>query len=352
MAVVDGVPGAPRPNVGSSGLHNLVIASNGRVAYLGYAGSGAHPGEPSKEPLFVGNQEVSPETRSFATISPATGTQIGVSVIFSPDGKRFAYARPVPGGIAAIIDGKQGLAYDAIGVMEFSPDSRRAFFVGIKNTIDNFVVIDGQEMPGQHTVKDFVFSENGGRFGYEGYGQLGFTMVVDGKPSGRLLNVIDNSLAFSADGKRSVYAACTQYSHCQVVEDDKATNVPGLYVFQTRMPPHIVFPPVLFSPDGSRLLYAYPSPAGTAIVINGQEMVHGTTFTYHCFSADSRHFATAMWTGKGYSVFVDGKMGPTYDDLVEANANEKLFRFADVHTLRFLGVKGGQVYRVTVDLGN
>ena len=352
VAVVDGVPGTPRPNVGSSGLHNLVIASNGRVAYLGYAGSGAHASEPSREPLFVGNQEVSPETRPFATISPATRTQIGVKVVLSPDGKRFAYAKPVPGGIAAIIDGKQSLAYDAIGVMEFSPDSRRAFFVGVKNTIDNFVVIDGQEMPGQHTVKDFVFSQNGSRFGYEGYGQLGFTMVVDGKPSGKFLNVIDNSLAFSEDGKRSVYAACAQLSHCQVVEDGKTTNVPGLYPYMTRMPPHIVFSPVLFSPDGTRLVFGYPGPNGTSIVINGQETVHGTNFSYHCFSPDSKHFAIAMWTSKGYSVFVDGKVGPAYDDLVEANANENLFRFVDAHTLRFLGVKGGQVYRVTVDLGN
>jgi hypothetical protein len=346
VAAIDGVPGTPRPNVGSSGLHNLVIASNGRVAYLGYTAG------LSKEALFVGDQQVSDQTSAFTVNPEANVPQRSDKVVFSPDGKKFAYAKPVPGGIAAIIDGKQSQAYDAIGVIGFSPDSRRAFFVGVKNTIDNFVVIDGQEMPGQHIAKNFVFSQNGSRFGYEGYdGQLGFTMVIDGKPSGRFLNLIDNSLAFSADGKRSVYAACAQYSHCQVVEDGKTTEVPGLYPYMTRMSPHIVFPPVLFSPDGTRLVYGYPGSNGTSIVINGQETVHGTNFTYHCFSPDSKHFAIAMWTSKGYSVFVDGKVGPSYDDLVEANANENLFRFVDAHTLRFLGVKGGQVYRVTVDLG-
>jgi hypothetical protein len=79
--------------------------------------------------------------------------------------------------------------------------------------------------------------------------------------------------------------------------------------------------------------------------------MHGTSFTYRCLSPDSQHFATASWNGKGYSIFVDGKVGPTYEDLVETNANPNLFRFEDAHTLRFLGIRDGQVYRVTVDLG-
>jgi hypothetical protein len=39
----------------------------------------------------------------------------------------------VPGGVAAVIDGKESIAYDGIGQMHFSPDSRRAYFVGMKS---------------------------------------------------------------------------------------------------------------------------------------------------------------------------------------------------------------------------
>jgi hypothetical protein len=79
VVVVDGVPGTPRPNVAGNGLHNLVIASNGRVAYLGYTGTGpAGSNGPFKQPLFVGDQQVSPETSPFA----------GGYVVFSPDEKK------------------------------------------------------------------------------------------------------------------------------------------------------------------------------------------------------------------------------------------------------------------------
>jgi WD40 repeat protein len=349
VVVADGVPGTPRPG-GGLGIHGLVIASNGRVAYLGYTLNRNH--DPSSESLFVGDQQISPVTSPITSTFKTGAARSDVKVVFSPDGKKFAYAKPVPGGIAAVIDGKQSIAYDGIGLIQFSPDSRRAFFVGNKNVIGNFVVIDGQEMSGQNLVKNFVFSQDGSRFGYEAYdGQLGFSMVVDGKQSGRFWNLIEKSLSFSSDGKHSVYAACTQYGKCQVIEDGTTTNVSGLYTFQTRMPTRIVFPPFFFSPDNTRLAYAYPKSDGTVIVINGQEIARGTYFTYHCFSPDSKHFAVGTWTGKGYGVLVDGKVGPTYDDIVEADANANIFRFEDAHTLRFLGVKGGSVYRVTVDLG-
>lgn len=349
VVVADGVPGNPHPG-GGLGIHGLVIASNGRVAYLGYT---IKPGarDPSSESLFVGDQQVSPETSPFTGTFRTGVAQPSVKVVFSPDGKKFAYARPVPGGIAAIIDGKQSIAYDGIGLIQFSPDSRRAIFVGLKNVTGNFVVIDGQEMPAQNVVKNFVFSQDGSRFGYEAYSaQNGFSVVVDGKPSGRLFNVIENSLAFSADGKHSVYAGCTQYSKCQVVEDGTGTDVPGLSDFQTRMPPRLIFSPVLLSPDGTRLAYAYPkSGAPNAVVINGQDVAHAGGFSFRSFSPDSKHFATIGTTGKGFFVFADGKVGPPYDDMLEANPN--VMHFEDSHTLQFLGVKGGSVYRVTMDLG-
>src|SRR5258706_5981547 len=216
--------------------------------------------------------------------------------IFSPDGNKFAYVKRVPGGLAAVIDGKQSIAYDSIGVIEFSPDSRRAFFIGLKNVIGNFLVIDGQEMPAANTLKNFVFSQDGSRFGYESYSaQSGFTMMIDGKPSQKFQSVIEHSLAFSADGKHSAYGACTNYSKCLLVQDGMPTDITGLtdfFTFSRLGLQRISLTPVLFSPDGTRLAYSHTlAGAGTAVFVNGQDVGHAGGFSFRVFSPDSKHFA-------------------------------------------------------------
>lgn len=99
----------------------------------------------------------------------------------------------MPGGAAAVIDGKVGRAYDTIGVMQFSPDSKHDFYVG--NRTLAFVVVDGQEMDGQGTVRNFVYSNQGGRLGYEAYSaQTGFHVVLDRKESPVFHEILVNAL--------------------------------------------------------------------------------------------------------------------------------------------------------------
>jgi len=353
MVVTDGVPGPVRMQV-ANGLTYLTIASNGRVAYLAYKGSGPNGhSDPIKQVLYVDEKEVSPEVSAFAVVDPTGRSTILVGyMLFSPDGKRFAYAKPVPGGIAAVIDGKVGRAYDTIGVLQFSPDSKHDFYVG--NRTLSFMVVDGQELPGTGTVKNFVYSKEGGRLGYEAYSpQTGFHVVVDGKDSPNFHEIVANSLIFSPDGKHSAYSACTNYSQCQVIVDGVGTNVSSLVPFTTRARPPIDFPPIFFSDDGTRMVYAWPKPdgvSGNVVIINGQEIMHGHgLFEFPSFSPDSKRFATMTWNGHTYALSVDGKAGPTYEDFLEVNRN--VARFMDSHTYRFLGVKGGLVYRVVVDLG-
>ncbi len=140
----------------------------------------------------------------------------------------------------------------------------------------------------------------------------------------------------------------------QFVRDGVATNVPSLVSFTTRTgPPHIDFPPLIFSGDGTRLLWGWPKSDGVSkdvISIDGQEIMHGySMYEFPEFSPDSKHFATMIRNANKYTVAVDGKIGPGYDDFLEVNPN--VARFLDSHTFRFLGVKNGSVYRVTVNLG-
>jgi hypothetical protein len=126
-----------------------------------------------------------------------------------------------------------------------------------------------------------------------------------------------------------------------------------LVPFTTRARPGIDFPPLFFSGDGTRLVWVWPKSdgvGGNVISIDSQEIMHGHgAYEFPGFSPDSKRFATMTWNGHTYALSVDGKPGTTYDDFLEVNPN--VARFLDSHTYRFLGVKGGMVYRVTVNLG-
>ena len=351
---VDGVLGAPRGIIGT-----MFIASNGRVAYTTVGRvNGQTAQASSSSDLYVDDKKLGPVALPFSVVdSLGRGSDVQPYVLFSPDGKRFAYVKQVPGGFAAVIDGKVGRAYDNIGVFQFSPDSTHYFYVGQRNSA--FLVYDGQEMPGEDSngVSNFVFSQTGGRFAYLARsGQAGLArMVIDGKPSPPFKGgLVAHSMSFSQDGKHYAYATTVGYPPSQIVRDGVAANVPSLVNFTTRTgPPHIDFPPLFFSGDGTRLVWAWPKSDGVSkdvISIDGQEIMHGySTYEFPEFSPDSKHFATMIWNANKYSLAVDGKIGPAYDDFLETNPN--VARFLDSHTFRFLGVKNGSVYRVTVNLG-
>ena len=346
MVVVDGKPGTLRQFEGN-GIHDMVMASNGRVAFVGDTplGGGISHVAPT---LYVDDREISRDIRPFATA--VYGNNIQSYVVFSPDGTKFAYSKVVPGGVAAVIDGKVWRTYDGIGRTEFSPDSKHALSVGTRG--QSFVTVDGKEMPGINRLDNFIFSPDGTRFAYEAYSQDGNHVVIDGKESPRYYNIIARSLSFSPDSKHYIYGACTNLMKCEVVQDGNVSNVPGLSAFSARtLRPVYIFPPAFFSPDSNQVAYAYSKSDGTSqtvYFVNGKEMVHGTSFEFPSFSPDSKHFVVMGWNGHGYSFFADGKMGPGYQELLEANLN--IARFEKPETYRFLGIKDDGVYRVTVDL--
>lgn len=346
LVSADGVAFTPRATYAGAGINNLIVASNGRVGYTGSIAKGA-TGQYAMT-LFVNDDIVSQDIKPFATLN-WKGDNTTAYVVFSPDGKKYAYVKPVPGGLASVIDGQVGRAYDQIGLIQFGPDSRRYYYVGVRG--QNFVNVDGQELQGLNGMLHFTFSPDASHYGFEGRDQkLGNVMVIDGKMS-QGFYTIEKPLVFSADGKHWAYSACTQYLKCQVMIDGNPNPVAGLYTFQTRSTPRLEFPAIFYSPDSSRLGYAFSKADGTSqnvLVVNGQEITHGSYFTYRTFSPDSKHFSVLSWNGHGMTVIVDGKAGPVYDDVIEGNPNT--FKFEDGHTLRLLGIKNKNVYRVVINL--
>ncbi len=345
--VVDGKPGTPHHLL--TWMTDLVFSSNARTGFMAQLPAGG-PVEHNEPVLFVDDHEVAKDVRPCTGLD-RMGNPLSAYVVFSPDGAKYAYAKVVPGGVAAVIDSKVGRAYDGIGMIQFSQDSKHNYFVGQRGQY--FVVVDGKEMTGVNRMDNFIFSNDGMRFAYLAYMQDGNHVVVDGKDSPRYYNFIGHSLAFSPDSKHYIYAACTNIMKCEVVRDGNTViNVPALSEFSARtLKPVYMFPPVFFSPDSNTVAYSYAKSDGTSqsvYVLNGQELVHGTTFEFPSFSPDSKHFVVMGWNGHGYSFFADGKMGPGYQELLEANLN--IARFENPNTYRFLGIKDGSVYRVTVDL--
>jgi len=129
----------------------------------------------------------------------------------------------------------------------------------------------------------------------------------------------------------------------------KPHNLQG---FNTTNNPKILFPVFAWSPDGNHLAYV-----GFTMdqIPKGGVWVDGTLFQgqialfqFPSWSPNSKHFATVM-TGRGWTVMVDGKVSPSWEEFLALSATA--CRFVDDRTFRFYGVKAGQIYRVTLDLG-
>ena len=351
QVVVDGVAGPVRAH-GGNGVHDLTLASNGRCAYIWDKPLGVASHDGMDQVLVVDEKEIADHIQPFATEDTSLSLNSVIHILFSSDGKKVAYAKKVPGGVASVIDGKVSRAYDAIGITAFSPDSAHGFFVGVRN--QNFVVVDGEELEGFNRANGFVWSKQGGRLAFVGWAQDGYHFVVDGKKTPRYYSAMNKTLSFSPDSKHYVYAACTNYMKCVVVMDGNETPVPDIAELTTRSQPRFEFPPIFWSDDSSRLAYAHTNADGTnntVFIVNGQAVMHNTgLYEYPDFSPDSKHFATLYWTGHGYALFLDGKTGAAYENLLEANRN--VGRFENSHAYRFLGIKNGSVYRVTADLAS
>jgi len=110
--------------------------------------------------------------------------------VFSPDGKRLAYAAQLDGRWAVILD-DAGFAYDGVAWIVFSPDSKRAAFCA--------------QMDGTWVA---VVSEPGGTY----------QSVLK---SGTALN---ETLTFSPDGKHLLYGAMTNGRPHMVVDGRAAQS--------------------------------------------------------------------------------------------------------------------------------
>lgn len=353
LVVNDGVEGTPWFTISS-----LEQAPDGRIAYEATTKLGDASGRGGEGAVFVGGLSV-PNTLTYNVSyydKDRIGHRLGSArqrIAWSPDGKRFAYVQrnpPAP-DITVMVNGKQmGPSYLAAEELLWSPDGARLFYQG-SSPNGTLAVIDGQEFGAYNWVKEFQWSPDGKRYVYQAAG-TGGGVIVDGKEQPKTRGVIDASILFSPDSKHIAYGGQPGVSVYQPVVDGVA-KPHNLQSFQSRNNPPITFPVFSWSPDGNHLAYVGftmdPIPKGGVVVDGTMYPGPSAGFQFPSWSPNSKHFATAVWGGRGFQLLVDGKLGPSYEDIVVLSS--AACRFVDDRTVRFYGIKAGQIYRVTVDLG-
>ena len=185
------------------------------------------------------------------------------SLVFSPNGRRLAYAARVAGRACAVVDGSPGPAFDGIGALRFSPDSRRLGYLARADE-RAFVVVDDRISPAYEAIASLTVG-------------------------------LHDHVAFlgrTSDGWRAV------------IDDVEGPSLRAAW-------------PVKFASQGSRAVYVGREDAG--------ERVHDTAGDGPRFdeiaasslvpSSDGAHVAYFARDGEGWHVVLDHVTGPAYDAL-------------------------------------
>ena len=141
-------------------------------------------------------------TTEYAKILPAS--PVFSSVVFSPDGKRLAFAYEKKGKETWVLDGKEIGPFDRVGPMTFSPDSTRYAFTAERDG-KQFVILDGQPGKTYDRVRAIVFSPDSKRLAFSAGRSRDYFTVVD-DVEGKAFDLVGDCL-FSPDSKRVVHEA-------------------------------------------------------------------------------------------------------------------------------------------------
>jgi hypothetical protein len=243
---------------------------------------------------------------------------LGVSFVFSPDGKRFAYTARRAGQWFIVVDGEPEVPIEGIvdRSVVFSPDSHRLAYAVAKADRRAYLVVDGRAGP----VHDGI----GGSFP---------PGVAANRASGRTDYVLGygTSILFSPDSHRIAYLAHSGRMK-RVYLDGKAEDV-EMEFLQGGM---------VFSDDSNRLAYGGRRGDKFFLVVDGKKGADYDTLGYFGFSHDGKHIAFMAKKGDKYVIVVDGQERAEYSAVPAG----PVFRFDGV--LEFLAGDKPSLYRIEV----
>jgi hypothetical protein len=190
---------------------------------------------------------------------------------------------------------------------------------------------------------------------YVGSTDKGEVVVVDGEASKPYRTFV--SLALSPDGSRYAYEGDLSIYKPEIVIDGKVSPSSNLdatleqtnYTSKQKQ----VF---RFSPDSKHLAMASMVPGGAKYVISVDGNAGPTSgwCSRFVFSKDSSHFAYVTFQNPTTTVTLDQKVVqtmPLLDDGRTQPSNSNAFQFRDDGKLKYLALKDGKIFRVSVKPG-
>ena len=269
-------------------------------------------------------------------------------VVFSEDGKRFAYLGRIGQEYIVVVDGKEQRRFPvepgALIRMQFTGADAKKFVMTVRNATGLFEVwVDGEQKISHDQSVVLLLSRDGSRYAYIGCPDAKDpskkALVVDGVPAG----YAGEDPRFTGDGKHVL--SNSQSGNEYVLQLDgkpavKATSIPRVYVAGTgdkfvavivkpnQGGQHYVcvadgkevavtegtdIPFVAFSPDGKRWAARCRSMGGAAVTWlatdDGKKSMeyNGISDESIIFSADGSRLAYAASSGSKWFAVIDGK---------------------------------------------
>ena len=387
-AMVDGTPGPPFQEI-----QNFQFDATGnRFAYIGRKTAGKNDtywvpvvdGTALNFPTYNANlsggfftfspdgnhwayifQEKSSHQRLVADGEPGELYGLIENVRFSPDGNRLGYIANLSFGsdifnaprIVSIVDGKQlGMEYHRLQDLQFSPDSRHVAVKATQNGAHH-MVIDGEESAGYLDIDDFTFSATG-RYAYVGRPAKGKRQVViDGKPEKEIYELAKGSLMFSPDGSRLLYGAHTSLQDAITYFDGKEEAIR----LQVQQSPTQWKHAAAFSSDGQHVAFMGVGAGQAKLFVDWMPGAEGVQYAFPVFSDDGRHVAVPgkkpRNPGLKWSMYVNGKSVFDFDDVLAApspifhtsSLPLTTWQFLPNGHLQAVVIKDNQFQRIVVD---
>ena len=283
-------------------------------------------------------------------------------LLFSPDGRRFAYAVSKNGKDLVVVDDKEGNLYDAVEelTLRFSPDGRRFAYVADRGA-KQLAVVDGKESAPYDQVSNVHFSADGQHFYYAAGPDGEQCLVMDGRPGKPYIRIL--SVRFSPDGRHIAYAADRDKGgvHAGYLTGDLLVVSDG----REGKPYRQVWSDGLgITPDGQHVQYMAESwgtlngpDTKPVFVVDGIEEraprsldLDPDTLVY---SADGRRSAYIASTRKGteedsYYVVVDGVVS----ERIDPPLGDSKPVFDGPNRLYLIAVRGEKFVRVQIDISD
>ena len=312
--------------------------------------------------VVVGDQEFGP----YEFLGSSTGIQ------FSRDGARLAFAGQVNKKWCVILDGKPQPAYDNLGPLVFSPDGKRVAYAAMQKEGQREkwqVVADGKggsfDAIGEETLQ---FSPDGKHLAYAVQTGGQWCVVLDGKPGEKYDGI--GQVKFSPNSQVLAYVAKRQQMEAVVAESVvgpalPAARVDGQRPAQPALPAAKESQPrffdrigggtLVFSPSGRHLAYVaghHPQDGRgrwSFVVADGNRKPRYDMVGYLTFTPDGRWPVYAAVKGKKTFTVVEDKEATHQYDAIWMPRGEPL-RFVAPTRFRYLAVKEGSIYLVEESL--